>query len=200
MTPKWLFVPNIIGYVRILLLAAFFFVAAPLFKASLITISLLLDILDGKTARWLNQSTLFGSRFDLIIDMFTLALLSFYVAYHCENPWFMALFIFGGLNDIVNYMLSLTVFYGKKTPSSIDHKKALKEKGFLLPIYYSTLGLGLFNILHDAFLIAQVYQPSFIAPFVIYIFLLGYLFRQLSNIEQAFRLIKLAKSTSPDPA
>jgi len=66
------FVPNIVGYVRILLVSAAFLMAhQPKYFAVLYTISICLDGLDGYLARKLNQTSKFGAWFDVVIDLYS---------------------------------------------------------------------------------------------------------------------------------
>ncbi|MBS0629607.1 MAG: CDP-alcohol phosphatidyltransferase family protein [Verrucomicrobia bacterium] len=183
MTNEWFYIPNIIGYIRVVLLALFFIIEDPLSKVILMSINLVLDVFDGKIARKLNQTSLFGARFDLIIDMVSLVLLSFYVAALSKN----FLFVLCGINDGISYALSILIFYGKK--QQMNHKSEIGKKGLLLPIYYSAWGLALSNVLHDAYLLKFVYWPAALG-FVVPICLGGYLFRQLCVAEQTVRLLR----------
>ncbi|CAH1801376.1 unnamed protein product [Owenia fusiformis] len=65
-----LYVPNIIGYIRILLIATSisFYWQPPVFL-TLYILSVLLDGLDGYAARQLNQISAFGAWFDVVIDI-----------------------------------------------------------------------------------------------------------------------------------
>ncbi|XP_060606730.1 uncharacterized protein LOC132759023, partial [Ruditapes philippinarum] len=64
------YVPNIIGYVRILLLvASLFYYDKPLYFLILYGVSVALDALDGILARKLNQTSVFGAWFDVLIDL-----------------------------------------------------------------------------------------------------------------------------------
>lgn len=192
---EWLYLPNVIGYIRICLIILFFATQNPLYKVLFMSANLILDIFDGKVARWLNQTTLFGARFDLIIDMVSLTILSFYAAYLAQNALISVLFILCGINDLINYALSISIFYGKNSAGALNHKQEIKKKGLLLPLYYSGIGLGLANILHDAYLLQRIYDPSalhFLAPFL----LIGFVFRQACLVEQGYRLMKLRKQMS----
>lgn len=59
MVSVWLYVPNLIGYVRVItgLFAFFFAFDSPGVAAALYTVSYSLDALDGVAARALGQST-----------------------------------------------------------------------------------------------------------------------------------------------
>ncbi|GFN95516.1 phosphatidylinositol synthase [Plakobranchus ocellatus] len=67
-----LFIPNIIGYIRIFLACcAFASFQEPAWFMALYTSSIALDGVDGFVARKLNQCTKFGAWFDVIIDLFS---------------------------------------------------------------------------------------------------------------------------------
>lgn len=196
MKKEWLYIPNLIGYVRLLFLAFFFIAVDPLVKVLCMSANLVLDIFDGKMARFFNQCSLFGARFDLIIDMLSLTLLSFYVAFLSNSFWLTIFFISCGINDLINYSMSINIFYGKNVERKINHKTEIRRKGTLLPLYYSGMGLALANILHDAYLLSKIYSPAFIQTFFVYIFLFGFLFRQCCLIEQAFYLFRFCRTNS----
>ncbi|KAJ7333804.1 hypothetical protein OS493_015896 [Desmophyllum pertusum] len=64
-----LFIPNLIGYVRlVLLLASWIFFTNPVLFLSFYTASVLLDGLDGIVARQLNQTSAFGAWLDVVTD------------------------------------------------------------------------------------------------------------------------------------
>ena len=69
----FLFAPNLIGYVRIILLLAAFYYANrdPVLFMTLFGLSFGLDVLDGPVARALGQSTRFGAALDLLTDKFS---------------------------------------------------------------------------------------------------------------------------------
>lgn len=64
-----LFVPNLIGYVRlVLLLASWIFFTDPVLFLSFYTAFVLLDGVDGIVARQLNQTSAFGAWLDVVCD------------------------------------------------------------------------------------------------------------------------------------
>lgn len=66
----FLFIPNIIGYARIVLaILSFYFMPTDCFMAaSMYLLSGLLDAFDGHAARYFNQSTKFGAMLDMLTD------------------------------------------------------------------------------------------------------------------------------------
>ncbi|XP_072034352.1 uncharacterized protein [Amphiura filiformis] len=65
-----LYIPNIIGYIRIILLIAAWFCYAtnPVWFIILYLTNVILDGIDGAIARKLNQTSAFGAWFDVVID------------------------------------------------------------------------------------------------------------------------------------
>ena len=67
-----LFIPNIIGYVRIVLASiAFYQFQEPVSFCCFYISSIILDWFDGYFARKLNQTSQFGAWFDVVIDLFS---------------------------------------------------------------------------------------------------------------------------------
>ncbi|XP_064612319.1 uncharacterized protein LOC135476269 [Liolophura sinensis] len=65
-----LYVPNIIGYIRLaLVLTSSFLTSQPLYFISVYSLAALLDGVDGLAARKLNQISVFGAWFDVVIDL-----------------------------------------------------------------------------------------------------------------------------------
>ncbi len=191
-----LYIPNIIGYLRISFLILFLTSKNPIHQLVFMSLNLSLDVLDGKLARLLNQTSLLGARFDLIIDMFSLSLLSIYVATLSQNPWIAILFIFCGINELINYTLSILIFYGEST--TLNHKQEIGKKGFLLPIYYSGLGLAFSNIFHDVYLLTFFFWPTSLT-FLVPVFLAGFIFRQCCLVEQAYLLFRIQRKIQALP-
>eukprot|EP00053_Salpingoeca_punica_P009421 m.84424 g.84424 ORF g.84424 m.84424 type:complete len:218 (+) comp15019_c0_seq1:67-720(+) len=63
-----LYVPNLIGYARCILLLVGFSLTSPLWFCILYCIQAILDGFDGVLARRLNQCSAFGAWFDVVID------------------------------------------------------------------------------------------------------------------------------------
>ncbi|XP_033634704.1 CDP-diacylglycerol--inositol 3-phosphatidyltransferase 1-like [Asterias rubens] len=65
----YLYVPNVIGYVRLLLIVlAWFYLSYPLRFIGFYLTSVILDDLDGAVARRLHQTSTFGAWLDVVID------------------------------------------------------------------------------------------------------------------------------------
>lgn len=82
------FVPNLIGYARVILAAAslYYMPFHPKICTVLYGVSCLLDAFDGLAARLLDQETKFGAVLDMVTDRCTTAcLLTFLAATYTEN-------------------------------------------------------------------------------------------------------------------
>jgi CDP-diacylglycerol--inositol 3-phosphatidyltransferase len=69
----FLFVPNLIGYVRVILaiLSLFVMKDQPMTCVALYCVSCLLDAVDGNAARYYNQCSKFGAVLDMVTDRST---------------------------------------------------------------------------------------------------------------------------------
>mmetsp|Transcript_19411 Transcript_19411/g.49761 ORF Transcript_19411/g.49761 Transcript_19411/m.49761 type:complete len:249 (-) Transcript_19411:73-819(-) len=131
-TPIWFFVPNLIGYARIILaVVAFIYYRSPYIFITSYAVSYLLDALDGTMARLLNQ----GSRFGAVLDMITdrASTLGLYIVlghlYYKHMAWFACL---AGL-DLCSHF---TQMYQSLVSGSNSHKKIEKSRSWLLQLYY----------------------------------------------------------------
>ncbi len=103
--PVWLFVPNLIGYLRVVTgLASFYFALDKetfWYFFGLYGFSYALDALDGVAARRLNQTSLFGGLLDMVTDRFcTAGLLAVLATLHRE---YFVHFVFLMILDIVSH-------------------------------------------------------------------------------------------------
>ncbi len=127
----FLFVPNIIGYLRFAFLFAIFpiYNTHPLLSVTFYGLSQLLDAFDGMAARYFNQSTRFGAVLDMVCDRASngvmLAILSSLVP---EYAW---IFLGDIALDLVShwYQMYITLLKGK-------HHKESKSSWTLLNLYY----------------------------------------------------------------
>jgi CDP-diacylglycerol--inositol 3-phosphatidyltransferase len=67
---KFLYIPNLIGYLRVILMFAAYYIAdaKPIIAGCLYASSQLLDMMDGWAARKFNQATNFGAMLDMVTD------------------------------------------------------------------------------------------------------------------------------------
>lgn len=130
----WL-IPNLIGYLRIVLVVIAFCICFthPYWFVCLYGASQLLDGLDGYVARRLQQATMYGAMLDMVLDrVSTTALLiilaKFYPAY---TRWFIVLMLL----DIVSHFLHIysSLLHGKRS-----HKTISTHQHWLLRLYYDS--------------------------------------------------------------
>ncbi|KAL4786702.1 CDP-alcohol phosphatidyltransferase-domain-containing protein [Aspergillus varians] len=133
----FLFIPNLIGYSRIILaLASLHYMPYhPRTCSLLYSISCLLDALDGAAARHLDQSTRFGAVLDMITDRCTTTCLLVFLA-SAFPRWSI---IFQGLISL-DYSSHCTHMYATLVMGDKrSHKEVDERWPWALRIYYSNL-------------------------------------------------------------
>lgn len=130
----FLFAPNIIGYIRIILgLVSFYYIYDDYIASiTMYTLSVLLDAVDGHVARYFNQSTKFGAMLDQLTDrcstMILMSALShFYPDY---SFWFQVSMVI----DIACHWIYLhaTTLQGRSS-----HKVVNDNENPILRVYYT---------------------------------------------------------------
>jgi len=161
----FLFWPNLIGYVRIILAFAslYYMPLHPRTCSGLYSVSCLLDALDGYAARYFEQSTRFGAVLDMVTDRCTTACLLVFLS----SAWPRWSIIFQGLIslDLASHYVHMyaTLIMGG-TESS--HKKVTKDRSWLLNLYYTNKTvLFVCCCLNEVFFIA-LYLLSFSSPYL----------------------------------
>ena len=150
-------VPNVIGYVRVVLLvgACFFALDAPVVFIVLYSLSYILDILDGLTARWLDQRSRFGAALDMVIDRSStsclLAILA--ICYKQAAPLFFVLIMLDVSSHYVHMLASEERLH--KATSRAEH-------GALLHLYYSSPAFLFVLVLAHELTALTLYAYSFI--------------------------------------
>eukprot|EP00158_Paraphelidium_tribonemae_P001857 Partr_v1_DN24881_c0_g1_i2_m29766 putative cdp-diacylglycerol--inositol 3-phosphatidyltransferase len=134
MTSVYWYAPNVVGYLRIMLLgmACYWMPTNPWLTIAAYSLSCLLDAIDGHLARLLNQCTKFGAALDMVIDRSTTTCLLLYLSrVHPEwMPLFQALI---ALDFTSHYMqMYSTVASG----GSNSHKAIESHEPWLLKMYY----------------------------------------------------------------
>ncbi|XHF99773.1 hypothetical protein AWENTII_003260 [Aspergillus wentii] len=152
----FLFIPNLIGYARILFVIAslWYMPLHPFTCCTLYSISCLLDAFDGAAARRFNQTTRFGAILDMVIDRCTTACLCVFLA-GAFPKWGI---VFQGLISLdmaSHYAHMFATAMGGQSHKEID------ERLWVLRVYYSNTTV-LFTVcfLNEMFLIA-LYLLSF---------------------------------------
>ncbi|XP_066578106.1 CDP-diacylglycerol--inositol 3-phosphatidyltransferase [Amia ocellicauda] len=131
----FLFVPNLIGYVRIVLalLALYFMPSNPVPAVCSYLLSTFLDSLDGHAARALNQGTQFGAMLDMLTDRcVTMCLL---VNLSMLYPQYAFLFQLSMSLDIASHWLHL---HSSTMKGSASHKAIDLSGNPILRIYYTS--------------------------------------------------------------
>lgn len=157
------FIPNLIGYVRIVLAISslYYMPLHPRTCSILYSISCLLDALDGYAARYYEQSTRFGAVLDMVTDRCTTSCLLVFLS-SAFPRWAI---IFQGLISLdfaSHYMhMYTTLVMGGSNQS---HKSVDKSRSWLLNLYYTNkVVLFVACALNELFFIA-LYLLSFSSP------------------------------------
>lgn len=131
----FLFVPNLIGYTRVILAAGalYYMPKHPVSCTVLYTISCLLDALDGHAARLLGQTSKFGAVLDMVTDRCTTACLLCYLA--IDYPKFQLLFMFLITLDFSSHYMHM---YSSLVTGSSSHKKVTSDVSRILWLYYDS--------------------------------------------------------------
>ncbi|SAM08017.1 hypothetical protein [Absidia glauca] len=167
----FLFVPNIIGYTRIILAALSFYYMPihPKACVALYSLSCLLDAVDGNAARYFNQCSRFGAVLDMVTDR------SFLVLTRCTTT---CLLCFLSLRNqswtiLFQFLISLDFashymhMYSSMTEGSSSHKKIAEDGSWYLRLYYTNnvvlfimcAGNELFFVLLYILSVANIAQP-----------------------------------------
>jgi len=130
----WLFVPNLIGYIRVLLLFVAFWAAEewPWLFAAAYALSELLDSWDGYAARTFGQCSRFGAVLDMVTDRCsTAALIVILVTFY---PSYAKVFAFLIALDLTSHYAHL---YSSLSKGLTSHKQTDENTFTLLRLYYS---------------------------------------------------------------
>jgi CDP-diacylglycerol--inositol 3-phosphatidyltransferase len=169
----FLFIPNIIGYTRVLLAASslYFMRWHPKYCTCLYMVSCLLDAFDGMAARRFGQSTKFGAVLDMVTDRCTTACLLCYLcsAYPSYTVYFQTLVSV----DLASHYMHMYRYiryagYGlivsTLNQGVSSHKKIPKEQSWILRQYYgNNVVLFLFCACNELFFVS-IYLLSFPPP------------------------------------
>ncbi|GAA5896552.1 hypothetical protein JCM6882_005726 [Rhodosporidiobolus microsporus] len=158
----FLFVPNLIGYTRVLLGAAalLYMPTHPKFCTVAYCISALLDAVDGQAARALGQTSRFGSILDMVTDRcMTSCLLCFLASAY---PQFALLFM--GLISL-DFSSHYIHMYASIVSGSRSHKTVTKEQSWILWSYYNnSLTLFIFCAFNELFFVSLYVLHSYHKP------------------------------------
>jgi len=159
----FLFWPNIIGYIRIVLAIAslYYMPLHPRTCCLLYSISCLLDALDGYAARYWNQSTRFGAVLDMVTDRCSTSCLLVFLS-SAFPRWAIVFQSLISIDFASHYMhMYATLAMGG---SDTSHKNVDKSRSWLLNLYYTNKTvLFVCCALNEVFFIA-LYLLSFSSP------------------------------------
>ncbi|KAF9185890.1 CDP-diacylglycerol-inositol 3-phosphatidyltransferase [Haplosporangium sp. Z 767] len=130
----FLFIPNLIGYTRIILAAGslYYMPSHPKICMVLYSISCLLDAVDGQAARYYDQCSKFGAVLDMVTDRCTTACLLCFLA-SAYKPYALIFQLLIALDVSSHYMH----MYSSLTSGASSHKKISETSNFILRAYYS---------------------------------------------------------------
>ncbi|KAF9150858.1 CDP-diacylglycerol-inositol 3-phosphatidyltransferase [Linnemannia schmuckeri] len=130
----FLFIPNLIGYSRILLAAGalYYMPYHPKTCMVMYSLSCLLDAVDGQAARYYDQCSKFGAVLDMVTDRCTTACLLCYLA--AAYPAYALVFQFLIALDVSSHYMHM---YSSLTSGATSHKKISESSNFILRAYYS---------------------------------------------------------------
>lgn len=130
----FLFVPNLIGYSRIILagLALHYMSYHPKYCTLLYCISCLLDAVDGQAARALDQTSKFGAVLDMVTDRCTTSCLLCYLS--SAYPAYALFFQFLISLDFASHYMHM---YSSLVTGSRSHKLVTSDVSRILWYYYN---------------------------------------------------------------
>eukprot|EP01108_Squamamoeba_japonica_P009036 TRINITY_DN8274_c0_g1_i1.p1 TRINITY_DN8274_c0_g1~~TRINITY_DN8274_c0_g1_i1.p1 ORF type:complete len:232 (-),score=77.14 TRINITY_DN8274_c0_g1_i1:31-657(-) len=163
----FLFVPQLIGYVRMaaLLGGVFFIHSDPQLFIILYMISFGLDVIDGPVARVLGQSTQFGAALDMLTDKMSTPILLMELA--LLYPTYRAFLRAALLLDIVShyFLLQNTLLQGRTS-----HKAIGDDQTWLLRLFYRNKPFFAWTCLgHEAFTVLLFVSYHFPNPLLTYL-------------------------------
>ncbi|ODQ64667.1 CDP-diacylglycerol--inositol 3-phosphatidyltransferase [Nadsonia fulvescens var. elongata DSM 6958] len=183
-TDIFLYIPNLIGYVRVVLaLASLFYMQwHPKYCTVLYGVSCLLDALDGHAARKFNQTSKFGAILDMVTDRCTTSCL---ICYLCvAYPNYAVVFQLLTSLDLASHYMHM---YATLSSGSASHKKVDQKTSWILNLYYTNnIVLFLFCAFNELFFVA-IYLLSF--PVRENSYNLGYLFGFPLSFPLVFAII-----------
>ncbi|KAI9276109.1 CDP-alcohol phosphatidyltransferase-domain-containing protein [Sporodiniella umbellata] len=130
----FLFIPNLIGYTRIILaaLSLYYMPEHPKVCVPLYCISCLLDAVDGNAARYFGQCSKFGSVLDMVTDRCTTTCLLCFLS--IRYPEWTLIFQFLISLDFSSHYMHM---YSSMVSGSSSHKKISEGQSWYLRIYYT---------------------------------------------------------------
>ncbi|RKP09770.1 CDP-alcohol phosphatidyltransferase-domain-containing protein [Thamnocephalis sphaerospora] len=155
----FLFVPNLIGYARVVLavLSLLVMTDRPLLCVALYCVSCLLDAVDGNAARYFDQCSRFGAVLDMVTDRSTTTCMLCYLA--TAYPQFAVAFQLLISLDFSSHYMHM---YSSLVTGAASHKLIAKSRSAILRAYYSNNNvLFLFCAGNELYFVA-LYLLSFV--------------------------------------
>lgn len=184
MKNTYLLVPNIIGYVRIILLiASWILYSHPIMSCVIYLSSCLLDAVDGSIARLLKQESTFGQVLDMVIDRSSTASLLVRLGF-MYPAYIIPVQVLISLDFSSHYMIMFA-----STINKISHKT--RHSG-LLSFYYDS------NVI--LFLVCAFCELFYVSCFLGFYFnefkLLGYVCFPVFVFKQVLNLVQLVDASN----
>lgn len=147
----FLFVPNLIGYSRIILagVALYFMSYHPKYCTIAYGVSCLLDAADGHAARALGQTSKFGAVLDMVTDRCTTSTLLCYLS--SAYPDYAMVFQFLITLDFSSHYMHM---YSSLITGSRSHKAVTSDVSRILKLYYDSRTLFVMCAGNEMFLVA----------------------------------------------
>jgi len=167
----FLFYPNLIGYVRVILAAASLYIMPhhPNVCSVVYGISALLDAVDGQVARAFGQTSKFGAVLDMVTDRCTTACLLTFLA--STYPNWSLLFMFLITLDFSSHYIHM---YASLTTGSSNHKAITSDVSRILWYYYNDARTLFVFCMFDQLFFVCLYLNAFIPKPIIAAFPLKY--------------------------
>ncbi|EIW66515.1 CDP-diacylglycerol-inositol 3-phosphatidyltransferase [Tremella mesenterica] len=158
----FLFVPNLIGYTRVILAAAslYYMPIHPKVCTVLYAVSCLLDAVDGQAARALGQTSKFGAVLDMVTDRCTTACLLCFLS--TAYPRLQLLFQFLITLDFSSHYIHM---YSSLVTGSSSHKTVTSDVSRILWLYYNdSRTLFLFCFMNELFFVCLYLNAYWVKP------------------------------------
>lgn len=184
-TDIFFFIPNIIGYIRVLTAIISFFLmkSHPISTITLYGISGFLDAFDGYAARRFNQGTKFGAVLDMVTDRCATSSLIVFLA--LVYPSYFILFQLLISLDLSSHYLHM---YSMLSLGLTSHKNVDKSKLKLLSLYYTNrkflFTICTFNELFYVALYLHSFGFFYLGTVLTFASTPFWLFKQFANVIQ----------------
>lgn len=196
----FLYIPNLIGYLRITLLGMSFYYMLDNHRLGigLYIASYGLDALDGLAARMFNQSSLFGSMMDMLTDrVSTMCLLMTLGHLYSKYIFIIQLLL---VVDIVSHWL---YFFAASIQGKKSHKSSSSETNKLMRLYYENklvlTSVCALEQLFFASLLISNFENNYFIHLVTALSWPGLVFKNYINILQICKACKVIGSSEQSP-